>query len=460
MNTDTYTVQENDSLISLSLKFDIPLYSLLRDNQLSEDSIICPGMILKLSKVTAKEQIIVYEQPKLDLNKAVVLYCSNEGDIKGILSYNEYVCIFTPDCFQNFMCIIKTSGGTKELESLDYHQCIDLKDIIEVSLVEYPGYDSDCRLQDNLYLKIILKMSNDQKDSKRHIPKANMYFRFYTQHSSRNTSVYEGLKENALCFFAAFRISLEQRDMKVRQSCTEVTHFMKSDHPLVILRAQYLIYCKNLVNWDVYISQALNSVQHAQIHPHIDSPLKSTAYAIVSEGEENTEYLPALSENSKIFNDSMILQVVSKLPKYLRFRDWDLIYSTDNHGWSLNTFYRNSETYGSNILIIKDQSHSVFGAFASQGWVHSKQYYGNGECFLFSFGTQEIIKCYFATLDNDYYMRSDSECLIMGGGTDSSIYLNQDLTKGYSGKSQTFDNEVLSATSDFMILNIEVWGLV
>lgn len=179
MSTETYTVQENDSLISISLKFDIPLYSLLRANQLSEDSIICPGMIIKLSTSSSKEQKIVYEQPKIDLNKAVVLYCSKEGDIKGTLSYNEYVCIFTPDCFQNFMCIIKSSVGAKELDSLDYHQCIDLKDILGVALVEYPGYDSDNLLQDQLYFRIALKIPNGQEDSKRHIPKATMYFRVF-----------------------------------------------------------------------------------------------------------------------------------------------------------------------------------------------------------------------------------------------------------------------------------------
>lgn len=170
------------------------------------------------------------------------------------------------------------------------------------------------------------------------------------------------------------------------------------------------------MHWDVFISQALHSVQHVQINPHIDSPLKTISLTTPNEDEEKTEFIPAFSENSKIITDTMVFQILSKLPKYLKFRDWDLIYSTENHGWSLNTFYRNCETYGSNILIIKDQSHSVFGAFASQGWVHSKQFYGNGECFLFSFGTQETIKCYFATLDNDYYMSSDSECLIMGGG--------------------------------------------
>ncbi|OMJ90902.1 hypothetical protein SteCoe_6664 [Stentor coeruleus] len=65
---EEYVVQEDDSWISISLKLDIRLYTLLRLNGKSEESLIYPGMRLKLQaqkKVEIKEQKVM----KVDENK-------------------------------------------------------------------------------------------------------------------------------------------------------------------------------------------------------------------------------------------------------------------------------------------------------------------------------------------------------------------------------------------------------
>jgi TLD len=191
---------------------------------------------------------------------------------------------------------------------------------------------------------------------------------------------------------------------------------MKSDHPLVLLRQQYQIYFKNLINWDVFLAQALDFVLASGKDSYIDSPLISSSHTDIHHTIKFSGEIPTLSEPSKLLSEIMILQIVEKLPNYLKYRDWDLIYSTVSNGWSLNTFYRNCENYGSNILVIKDHSHYIFGGFASQSWIHCKKFYGNGECFVYTFENQEEIKCYYASLNNDFYMSSDSQCLIMGGG--------------------------------------------
>lgn len=190
---------------------------------------------------------------------------------------------------------------------------------------------------------------------------------------------------------------------------------MKSDHPLVFLRQQYLIYCKTLINWDVFLAQALHNISFIPISPHIDSPLKSISHTDLSQIYSETN-LPSLTEPSKILSEIMIKQLVEKLPDYLKYRDWDLIFSTEKSGWSLDTFYRNCENYGSSIVVIQDEKHFAFGGFASQSWVQGRGYYGNGECFLYTFENTEKLQYFFATLENEYYMLSDSQCFIMGGG--------------------------------------------
>jgi LysM repeat protein len=180
MEIESYVVQENESLFSVSLKFDMPVYNLKRLNQLSEDSIIYPGMVLKVKKgiKTIPEE---EDRPQMNLNKAEVYYCCKSGDIRGILSYNDDLLIFTPDCISHTYCLVKDTLGIQQVDSLEYHQCLDLKDVLSVSLVEYPGFDAENLQQDQLYLKIIVsKTSPEAKETNKLTPKGTMYFRVRT----------------------------------------------------------------------------------------------------------------------------------------------------------------------------------------------------------------------------------------------------------------------------------------
>ena len=116
----------------------------------------------------------------------------------------------------------------------------------------------------------------------------------------------------------------------------------------------------------------------------IDSPLKATSGRDFDFSYLSNIPLPNLSEPSLLLSELKTKQIIEKLPLYLKHRDWKMIYSTNNHGWSINTLYRQAEGYGCNVLVIKDENHFGFGGFASQTWVVSKKFYGNGECFLFS----------------------------------------------------------------------------
>ena len=54
----------------------------------------------------------------------------------------------------------------------------------------------------------------------------------------------------------------------------------------------------------------------------------------------------------------------------------------------------------------------------------------------------------------------DEQCLIIGAGGSPGLTVSSDFVNGSSGKSATFDNEILSGKPDFKILSIEVWSLV
>ena len=74
----------------------------------------------------------------------------------------------------------------------------------------------------------------------------------------------------------------------------------------------------------------------------------------------------------------------------------ELIYSSNQHGISLTTFYTRSEKYEPTILVIKTTEKEVFGAYCSTTWAtrnekddqgRRQHYFGTGETFLFTFAT-------------------------------------------------------------------------
>lgn len=179
MEPFTYEVKEEDSLVSISLKHNVSLYALLRLNNLSEDSILFPGMVLKIEQSesfqTPSYPLIEAQQ---DLNKQRVFYCSHKGDIKGTLIYNEYALNFIPDSINSFNTLIHTIDGINEVEAVDYFQYIDHRDVLSVSVVQYPGFDMNQRADDQLYLKIIIKKTGfEPVDQKKSTPKGTVYFK-------------------------------------------------------------------------------------------------------------------------------------------------------------------------------------------------------------------------------------------------------------------------------------------
>ena len=61
---------------------------------------------------------------------------------------------------------------------------------------------------------------------------------------------------------------------------------------------------------------------------------------------------------------------------------------------------------------------------------------------------------------NEFFVFCDSDGIAIGMGSKYGIYINSTLEKGFSSPTDTFGNaERLSVGEDFIIENIEVWGL-
>src|SRR5690606_17475933 len=89
-----------------------------------------------------------------------------------------------------------------------------------------------------------------------------------------------------------------------------------------------------------------------------------------------------VSDPSDILQPHQMEHAVSWLPARFAESPWQLLYSSSQHGISMNTFYRCHPTGfvltlvirrarehpGSSILVIRDHQHHVFGAFLSDPW--------------------------------------------------------------------------------------------
>ncbi|KAG7098010.1 hypothetical protein E1B28_005318 [Marasmius oreades] len=172
------------------------------------------------------------------------------------------------------------------------------------------------------------------------------------------------------------------------------------------------------------------------------------------------------------------LPALSRLP-----RSWNLLYSLDQHGISLNTLYTNSEaapqmkTQSSSgfatrigaLVVIKDSGDQLFGVYVGDGVKRGKGYYGSGESFLWKKESlKDQLEVYKWTGKNDYVALCDGEFLSFGGGDGAyGLYVDESLLEGSTARCPTFDNPPLCSRVGmkkgravmFECVGLEVWGV-
>jgi len=51
----------------------------------------------------------------------------------------------------------------------------------------------------------------------------------------------------------------------------------------------------------------------------------------------------------------------------------------------MNTFLKNLDGHADTIIILEDEAGYKFGGFCNEEWKPSKEFFGNGENFVFTF---------------------------------------------------------------------------
>eukprot|EP01133_Synstelium_polycarpum_P011965 gene11965-13948_t len=134
------------------------------------------------------------------------------------------------------------------------------------------------------------------------------------------------------------------------------------------------------------------------------------------------------------------------LPMTVQGSNIELHYNTTSDGVSFNTFFRKLKNIPQSILLIKDNGGHIFGAYLSEDVKQKDCFYGTGESFLFKIYPEFHV--YKWTKENDFFIFTCMDYLVVGGGSMFGLWMDTDFNHGFSSNS-----------SDFRPVVVEAWGI-
>ncbi|XP_076284047.1 TLD domain-containing protein mustard isoform X5 [Lasioglossum baleicum] len=188
--------------------------------------------------------------------------------------------------------------------------------------------------------------------------------------------------------------------------------------------------------------------------------VRRALYANSAISLDNEIIVPDLVGNTEILSDEHREQLCRHLPARAEGYLWTLVFSTSQHGFSLNSMYRKMAKIESPILlVIEDTEGNVFGALTSCALHVSDHFYGTGESLLFRFTPR--FQSFNWTGDNLYFIKGNNESLAIGAGDGKfGLWLDGDLYQGRTQSCSTYGNEPLAPREDFVVKTLECWAFI
>ncbi|XP_020287572.1 nuclear receptor coactivator 7 isoform X3 [Pseudomyrmex gracilis] len=183
-------------------------------------------------------------------------------------------------------------------------------------------------------------------------------------------------------------------------------------------------------------------------------------YANSAVSLDNDVIVPDLIGTTEILSDEHREHLCRHLPARAEGYQWTLVFSTSQHGFSLNSMYRKMAKVESPILlVIEDTEGNVFGALTSCSLHVSDHFYGTGESLLFRFTPK--FQAFNWTGDNLYFIKGNNESLAIGAGDGKfGLWLDGDLYQGRTQSCSTYGNEPLAPREDFVVKTLECWAFI
>ncbi|XP_076065977.1 GTPase-activating protein skywalker isoform X2 [Oratosquilla oratoria] len=185
--------------------------------------------------------------------------------------------------------------------------------------------------------------------------------------------------------------------------------------------------------------------------------------------------------NSMVVVKDELLTVWGWLPMRMTMHQPVLVYTTEEHGCSLTTFYQRVEKHEPILLLVRTTNDHVFGCYCSTAleqrnikdeFGNRQTYFGTGETFLFSL-RPNVAKYQWVGITRqqqgaavsgvehsaELFIHADNNMITIGGGKGQALMLDQELRFGKTEMCQTFDNPPLCPDTDFEVKVVEVYSL-
>ena len=98
----------------------------------------------------------------------------------------------------------------------------------------------------------------------------------------------------------------------------------------------------------------------------------------------------------------------------------------------------------------KDSQGHVFGAFLTEEWRNTRDFYGDGFSFVFTFHSGDDLEIYPASGETDFFIQSDHDSIIIGApdvpDQRASLMISNGFSRGHSGVSNCYMNQSLCSS--------------
>ena len=110
---------------------------------------------------------------------------------------------------------------------------------------------------------------------------------------------------------------------------------------------------------------------------------------------------------------------------------------------------------------MKDNNKNRFGFFNNTEYEYNPKFYGNYECFLFTFFDSDTIHVYPSTGINENYIYCQNDVLAFGcSNKNFSLVFYNDFQYGFSSFTNTFKNNSLNGNNcKFVVYEVELWSI-
>eukprot|EP00917_Polyrhabdina_sp_WS-2016_P029590 GHVP01063111.1.p1 GENE.GHVP01063111.1~~GHVP01063111.1.p1 ORF type:complete len:285 (+),score=15.77 GHVP01063111.1:906-1760(+) len=138
---------------------------------------------------------------------------------------------------------------------------------------------------------------------------------------------------------------------------------------------------------------------------------------------------------------------------------WILDYASELEGYSLSRLYSKLNNVNRNgyITVIVDNYNKRFGLYSKDKWnINNNNKTNNSFLWMINNGNINI----YRNGINEDYMISNKKFIAIGcNNSKFAIYIDEFISKGYSQSIESYKNPILSTLPDFIIKNIEIWGI-